>query len=79
MPQFVVLWTDGLIFLLLFMAVGFGLYTAGKEHLRDPWRSVVESRVGIGALVVLLFYVTIACSTPSIFIQPCRNRSRVRG
>ncbi|MCP3670409.1 MAG: ABC transporter permease [Gammaproteobacteria bacterium] len=59
MPQFVVLWTDALIFLLLFMAVGFGLYAARKEHLRDPWRSVVESKVGVGTMVVLLFYVTI--------------------
>ncbi len=59
MPQFVVLWTDGLIFLLLIMAIGFGLYAAGKEHLRGPWRSVVESKVGIGTMVILLFYVTI--------------------
>ncbi len=59
MPQFVVLWTDGLIFLLLFMALGFGFYAAGKEHLRGPWRSVVESKVGVGTMVVLLFYVII--------------------
>ncbi len=59
MQQLVVLWTDGLIFLLLIMAVGFGLYAARKEHLRRPWRSVVESKVGIGTLVVLLFYVSI--------------------
>ena len=59
MPQFVVLWTDALIFLLLFMAVGFGFYAARKEHLRDPWRNVVESKVGVGTMVVLLFYVAI--------------------
>ncbi len=59
MPQLVVLWTDGLIFLLLIMTGGFGFYAASKEHLRGPWRSVVESRVGIGTMVVLLFYVTI--------------------
>jgi peptide/nickel transport system permease protein len=59
MPQLVLLWTDLLIFLLLFMAVGFGFYAARKEHLRGPWRSVVESKVGVGTLVVLLFYVTI--------------------
>jgi peptide/nickel transport system permease protein len=59
MPQFVLLWTDGLIFLLLFMAVGFGFYAARKEHLRRPWRSVVESKIGVGTMVVLLFYVAI--------------------
>lgn len=59
MAQFVVLWTDALIFLLLFMALGFGLYAARKEHLRDSWRSVVERKVGVSTLVVLLFYVTV--------------------
>jgi len=59
MPQFVLLWTDGLIFLLLLMAVGFGLYAARREHLRRPWRSVVESKVGVSTMVVLLFYVSI--------------------
>jgi peptide/nickel transport system permease protein len=59
MPQFVLLWTDVLIFLLLFMALSFGFYAARKEHLRGPWRSVVESKVGVGTMVVLLFYVCI--------------------
>ena len=52
-----ILWTDGLIFLLLFFAVGFGLYAARREHLRAPWRQVARSRVGVGTLVVLLFFV----------------------
>ncbi len=59
MPQFVLLWTDILIFLLLFMALAFGVYAARKEHLRRPWRSVVESKVGIATMVVLLFYISI--------------------
>ncbi len=59
MPQLVLLWTDILIFLLLFMALAFGVYAARKEHLRRPWRSVVESKVGIATMVVLLFYISI--------------------
>jgi peptide/nickel transport system permease protein len=52
-----ILWTDGLIFLLLAVAIGFGLYAARREHLRAPWRQVMRSRVGVGTLVVLSFYV----------------------
>ncbi|MGD8207317.1 MAG: ABC transporter permease [Thiohalocapsa sp.] len=55
----VVLLTDALIFLLIAVAVAFGLYAARHEHLRDPWRSVARSRVGIVALVVISFYVAI--------------------
>ncbi len=59
MPQPVLLWTDLLVFLLLVIAVIFGLYAAHKEHLRRPWRQVVRSRVGMGTLVVLGFYLLI--------------------
>lgn len=55
----VVYWTDGLIFLLVTMIVLLGWRTAGKEHLRRPWRKVAESRVGMVSLVVLLFFVMI--------------------
>jgi peptide/nickel transport system permease protein len=55
----VVLSTDALIFLLLVLAVGFGVYAARREHLREPWGRVGRSRVGVAALVVLGFYVLI--------------------
>ncbi|MCB1760903.1 MAG: ABC transporter permease [Gammaproteobacteria bacterium] len=55
----VVLWTDALIFLLLILALLFALYAARKPHLRRPWRAVVRSRVGVGALVVLSFYLLV--------------------
>lgn len=55
----VVLWTDALVFLLLALAVGFGLYASRHEHLRSPWRRVARSRVGVATLVVLSFYVAI--------------------
>jgi peptide/nickel transport system permease protein len=56
----VVLWTDALLFLLIGAALGFGLYAARHEHLRAPWRRVVRSRLGTGALVVLTAYLSIA-------------------
>ena len=55
----VVLWTDGLIFLLVALAVGFGFYASRREHLREPWRRVAQSRVGVVTLVVLSFFVVI--------------------
>ena len=55
----VLLWTDLLVFLLLGVAVAFGLYAARHEHLRAPWRRVVRSRVGMATLVVLGLYVLI--------------------
>jgi peptide/nickel transport system permease protein len=55
----VILWTDALIYLLLALALGFGLYASRHEHLREPWGRVVRSRTGAMAMVVLGFYVAI--------------------
>ena len=55
----VVLWTDALIFLLLGLGIGFGLYASRHEHLRAPWRRVARSRMGMATLVVLALYVAI--------------------
>ena len=55
----VLLLTDALIYLLLALAVGFGIYASRHEHLRAPWRRVLRSRVGMASLVVLGFYVVI--------------------
>jgi peptide/nickel transport system permease protein len=55
----VVLLTDALIYLLLLLAAGFGVYASRHEHLREPWGRVGRSRVGAAALVVLGFYVVI--------------------
>ena len=54
MPVFFL--TDLLLFALLAFALGFGFYAAGQEHLRAPWRSVLRSRIGAVALVVLSAY-----------------------
>lgn len=55
----VILTTDALIFLLIAVALGYGVYAAQHEHLRAPWRSVARSRVGVAALVVIGCYVLI--------------------
>jgi peptide/nickel transport system permease protein len=55
----VVLWTDALIYLLLVLSLGFGLYASRHEHLRAPWRRVLRSRLAMASLVALGFYVGI--------------------
>ena len=57
--QLVILWTDALIFLLITLAVAFGVYASRKAHLRRPWGLVVRSRVGVGTMVVLAFYLSV--------------------
>jgi len=56
----VILWTDALIYLLLATVTVFIFYARRKEHLRDPWRQVVHSRIGTAALVVLMAYGAVA-------------------
>ncbi len=59
MGELVILWTDALIFMLVLFSMAFGIYAAGKEHLRGPWGLVVRSRVGVSTLVILSFYVVV--------------------
>ncbi|MFD2111869.1 ABC transporter permease [Thiorhodococcus fuscus] len=56
----VLLWTDALVYLLLAVAIAFGLHAARHEHLRAPWRRVLRSRIGMATLIVLAGYASIA-------------------
>ncbi|HTT07815.1 MAG TPA: ABC transporter permease [Gammaproteobacteria bacterium] len=56
----VVLWTDGLLFLLMGIVLLFVLYARRQEHLREPWRQVAHSRVAMAAAVVLAVYAIVA-------------------
>jgi peptide/nickel transport system permease protein len=53
------LWTDVLIYVLVAVVIGFGVYAARHEHLRAPWRQVARRPMAMGALVVLSAYVLI--------------------
>ena len=54
-----ILWTDALVFLLVFAIIGFALYARSREHLRAPWREVVKKPLGMSALIILMVYVII--------------------
>jgi len=55
----VVLWTDGLIFLLVACVVAIAFYVSRHEYLRVSWRRVGENRAGIAALTVLCAFIAI--------------------
>jgi len=56
----VLLWTDGLIFLLVAIVIFFIIYAVRREHLRAPWRQVIRSKIGFVSLLVLMSYVVVA-------------------
>jgi peptide/nickel transport system permease protein len=52
-----VLWTDGLVYLLIVALVLFSIQVRSKEHLRGPWRHIARRPIAMSAMVVLLCYV----------------------
>ncbi len=56
----VLLWTDVLMWILLGLVLGFGVYAARHEHLREPWGRVVRHPTGVVTLVILGFFVIVA-------------------
>ena len=57
--QPVILWTDGLIFLLLAAVLAFVWFIRRREPLLAPWRRVAKSPMSMGSAVVLLVFVVI--------------------
>ncbi|MSP27846.1 MAG: ABC transporter permease [Methylococcales bacterium] len=54
-----VLWTDGLIFALIFSILALAFTLRGKEHLQRPLHTIANNKVGMVSLVVLVFCVLI--------------------
>ncbi len=57
--KIVVLWTDALVYLLLAMIIGAGVYIRRRQYLRHAWRQVLRRRLASSALVILLAYLFI--------------------
>lgn len=55
----VILWTDGLVFLLLGLIIAFIVFASKRPHLSAPWRHVARSRSGMISAVILLFLIAI--------------------
>jgi peptide/nickel transport system permease protein len=56
----VLLWTDGLVFLLVAGLIAFVLLVRRHEHLRAPWRKVAANPVAVAAAIVLLSFTLVA-------------------
>ncbi len=56
----VILWTDGLLFLLVLTVTAYALYAARREHLRAPWRRAVRGRAAAMSAVLLGAFVIVA-------------------
>ncbi len=65
----VVLWTDALLYLLVLMVLAYALRVRRREHLRAPWRRVMQSPLAMGAAVLLGVYVLVAL-TDSLHFRP---------
>jgi peptide/nickel transport system permease protein len=55
----VVLWSDGPVWLLVAIAIGYFAYVRRHEHLAAPWRRVMRSAPGMSALVVLAAFILV--------------------
>jgi len=57
--KFVLLWTDILVYVLVISIALFVIQARHKEHLRAPWRHVLQRPLAMSAAVVLSFYVAV--------------------
>ena len=73
----IVLWTDALIFLLIVVVAALAFYLRGREHIKRPLQKIAHSKIGMVSLVVLLFFVWLACWTPFISNLPRVKATRL--
>jgi peptide/nickel transport system permease protein len=55
----IVLWTDALLFLLVFILFGLAVYLRGQEHIQRPLQKITRHKTGMASLVILIFFVVI--------------------
>ena len=70
----VILWTDALIYILVFSVLGLVIYLRGKAHIKRPLQKIARNKVGMGSLVVLFFFVQIGF-LDSIHFKPTDTKS----
>ena len=70
----VILWTDALVFLLLFAVTLFAFHARRKPHLRAPWARIFTGRLASISAVILLSYIVIGFLDSLHFRLPLENR-----
>ena len=56
----VLLATDALFFLLLFLLAGYAVYALRRPYMLEPWRRLARSRSAMVSLTIIFFYVAVA-------------------
>ncbi|MCW5619448.1 MAG: ABC transporter permease, partial [Nitrosomonas sp.] len=74
----VILWTDALVFLLVFLTSIFIWYVRDNEHLLAPWRRVGHSASGMSALTVLLFFIIVGL-LDTLHFRPALEHKNIHG
>lgn len=74
--MFVLLATDGLLFLLIVFGLGVILYVRRYPYLMVPWQKVGRNSVAMSALVILSFYLLIGCMDSIHFYPKIANHSQ---
>ena len=69
----IILWTDGLIYLLITIMLALGWHLRGKEHIKRPLQKIAGSKIAIVSLVVLLFFVLIGL-LDSVHFKPKNDK-----
>ena len=72
--QFVGLYSDGLLWLMVLLLIGYVVHVYRHPHLRAPWRQVLSHRVGIISAVVLCVYAVICLLDSVHWQQTTRNQ-----
>lgn len=74
--MFVLLATDGLLFVLIIFALGITFYVRGYPYLMLPWRKVGKNPIAMSALVILFSYLLIGCMDSIHFYPKVANHSQ---
>ena len=77
-----ILWSDALIFLLVFALAGFFLRLRRDPQIRARWSQVFSSRLGVATFTVIICYVGVALLDSLHFrraLEPVGRRAERRG
>ena len=71
----IVLWTDALVFMLIFIMIVLGFYLGNKEHIKRPLQKLMHNKTGIVSLVVLVFFILIGF-LDSLHFRPAHSENK---
>ncbi|HIP81145.1 MAG TPA: ABC transporter permease, partial [Leucothrix mucor] len=58
--KFTFLWTDIMVWLLVFSLIAWGWVIGRSPQVKKQWRSIFQSKIAISCAVILLFYLFFA-------------------